>query len=72
MSRSLWHCRNPGCATPHGAVLGRVTADGGLVLDPAVSKFRCFLDTRRIVVACPACGTEREFRGGAVFGGHAA
>ncbi len=72
MSRSLWRCRNPGCSVPYGAVLGRVTADGGLVLDPAVTVFRCFLDTRRAVVECPACGVEREFRGGAVRAGRAA
>lgn len=66
MSRSLWRCRNRGCPHPHGAVLGRLTADGGLVLDPAVSSFRCFLDTRRVVVTCPVCSTAREFRGSAV------
>ncbi|MDP9363508.1 MAG: hypothetical protein M3Q10_04640, partial [Chloroflexota bacterium] len=52
---------------PHGAVLGRLTSDGGLVLDPAVRSFRCFLDTRRAVVECPACGEGREFRGGAII-----
>ena len=66
MSRSLWRCRNKACPVPHGAVLGRLTADGGLVLDPAVRAFRCYLDTRRAVVACPGCGAEREFRGAAV------
>jgi hypothetical protein len=67
MSRSHWRCRNPACSDPHGASLGCLTADGGLVLDPAVRAFRCFLDTRRVVVACPGCGTEREFRGKAVL-----
>ena len=67
MSRSLWRCRNPGCSVPHGAVLGRVTADGGLVLDPEVRVFRCYMDTRRAVVACPICGASREFRGGAIL-----
>ena len=67
MSRREWRCRNPGCPVRHGAVLGRLTADGGLVLDPAVQTFRCYLDTRRAVVACPACGAAREFRGGALF-----
>ena len=69
MSRSLWRCRNQACPVPHGAVLGRLTADGGLVLAPTVTEFRVFLDTRRAVVACPACGAAREFRGGAMFGG---
>lgn len=67
MSRSLWRCRNPACTAPHGAVLGRLTADGDLVLDLAVANFRCYLDTRRAVVSCPSCGAEREYRGGAVF-----
>ena len=52
---------------PHGAVLGRVTSDGGLVLDPAVIVFRAYLDTRRALLACPACGVVREYRGCAVF-----
>lgn len=63
MSRSLWRCRNPDCPTRGGAVLGRVTSDGGLVLDPGVRAFAVYLDTRRIEVLCPACGTRREFRG---------
>ena len=69
MSRREWRCRNPGCAAPHGAVLGRLTGDGGLVLDSAVTSFRCYLDTRRAIVCCPTCGAEREFRGGAVVAG---
>lgn len=67
MSRSLWRCRSRACPAPHGAVLGRLTADGGLVLDPTVRTFRCYLDTRRAAVACPACGAEREFRGAAIL-----
>ncbi len=67
MSRQDWRCRNPACPVPHGAALGRLTADGGLVLDPAVRAFRCYLDTRRAVVACPACGAWKEFRGAAVL-----
>lgn len=67
MSRRFLYCRNPGCPIPHGAVLGHLTADGGLVLDPAAKSFRVFLDTRRAVVACPACGIERDFRGIAIF-----
>jgi hypothetical protein len=68
MSRSLWRCRNPGCPVPHGAVLGRVTVDGGLVLDPAVRSFAVYLDTGRVEVVCPACETKREFRGTSVLG----
>ncbi len=67
MSRSLWHCRNPECSEPHGAILGRLTSSGGLVLDAGVRTFRCYLDTRRATVSCPACDTEREFRGDAIF-----
>ena len=63
MSRSLWRCRNPECATRGGAVLGRVTADGGLVLDPAVRSFAVYLDSRKATIACPACTSTREFRG---------
>lgn len=63
MSRSLWRCRNPACPTPHGAVLGRLTSEDGLVLDPRVQSCAVYLDTRRAVVACPECGAEREFRG---------
>ncbi len=67
MSRREWRCCNRACAVRGGAILGRLTADGGLVLDPAVVSFKCFLDTRRAVAVCPVCGEEREFRGGAVF-----
>ncbi len=67
MSRSLWRCRHPACSAPHGAVLGRLTADSGLVLDPRVAELQAYLDTRRAVVTCPACGEKREFRGGAIF-----
>ncbi len=66
VSRREWRCRNRECAVRGGAVLGKVTLSGDLVLAPAVAAFRCFLDTGRAVVACPACGREREFRGGAV------
>lgn len=72
MSRSLFRCRNRVCPVPHGAALGRVTSDGGLVLDSAVVGFRCYLDTRRAVVMCPACGEIREFRGAAVLSATAA
>ena len=67
MSRSMWRCRNRDCPHPHGGLLGRLTADGGLILDPGVVTFRAYLDTRRAVVICPACGTAREFRGGAIW-----
>jgi len=66
MSRSLWRCRNTACPLPHGAILGRVTSDAGLMLDPAVRSFAVYLDTRRSLVTCPVCGTEREFRGSAI------
>jgi hypothetical protein len=66
MSRALWRCKNRECSVPYGALLGRVTADGGLVLDPAVVGFRVYLDTRRVVVLCPQCGQPREFRGSVV------
>ncbi len=67
MSRREWRCRDPDCRDLQGAILGRLTADGGLMLDVSVSTFRCFLDTRRAIIACPSCGTERIFRGSAVF-----
>ena len=66
MSRRLWRCRSETCPAPGGAVLGRLTADGGLVLDPTVVSFRAYLDTRKAAVVCPVCGLEREFRGPAV------
>jgi hypothetical protein len=66
MSRSLLRCRNLACPTPHGAVLGRVTIDGGLVLEAGVRRFAVYLDTRRAVIACPACGTTRTFSGRAI------
>jgi hypothetical protein len=37
------------------------------MLDPTIVTFRCYLDTRRAVVTCPECGTERAFRGSALF-----
>jgi hypothetical protein len=67
MSRSLWRCRNPQCPVPHGAVLGRVTSGGGLVLSPQVKSFQAFLDSQRVTVVCPICGHAREFRGCALF-----
>jgi hypothetical protein len=67
MSRREWRCRNRACPVPHGAVLGRLTADGGLVLVPAVAELKCYLDTGKAVVGCPACGAGREFRGSKVI-----
>ena len=70
VSRSLWRCRNPACPEPHGATLGRLTADGmGLALDPTVARFAVFLDTGRAEVRCPACGAARDFRGAVVRAG---
>ncbi|MDP9367829.1 MAG: hypothetical protein M3Q03_06075 [Chloroflexota bacterium] len=66
MSRSLWRCRNRACPIPHGAVLGRVTAEDGLVLETGVERFAAYLDTGKVNVWCPACGTVRDFRGRAV------
>ena len=67
MSRSLWRCRNRACAEPHGFILGRLTADGGLVLHPDVETYSIYMDTRRAMIICPRCGQAREFRGGALF-----
>ena len=67
MSQSLWRCRNHECLVPRGAILGRVTADGGLVLSPEVTAFKVFLDTQRAMIGCPACDAIREFRGNALF-----
>jgi ribosomal protein L37AE/L43A len=66
MSRSLWQCRHPACPVRGGAILGRITADQGLVLAPDVKHFAIYLDTRRAEISCPACGSMREFRGSAV------
>jgi hypothetical protein len=52
---------------PYGAVLGRVTAEGGLVLDPDVETYSIYMDARRAVITCPSCGQGRGFRGVAVF-----
>ncbi len=67
MSRRFVRCRNGSCPVPHGAVLGRLTGDGGLELDRAEVGFRVYLDTGRTVLRCPACGTERDFLGTAIF-----
>lgn len=63
MSRSLWRCRNPQCPVPHGAVLGRVTMEGGLVLAPSVAIYSVYLDAGKVVITCPGCGVVRVFRG---------
>ncbi len=70
MSQRYLRCRNLACPTTGGTVLGRLTADGGLVVNPSVGGVRCYLDTRRVVVTCPTCGGEREFRGASVFVSH--
>ena len=62
MSRRLLRCRNPACPVPHGAVLGRVTEDDGIVLDGAVTTFAVYLDTQRVRIQCPACGASRNLR----------
>ncbi len=69
MGRRFFWCDNPGCPTRHGMALGHLTSDGGLVLDPSVSRIRVYLDTRRVIVTCPSCGIERRFSGSAVLGG---
>jgi len=48
-------------------VLGRVTAEGGLMLNRSVERFAVYLDTKRATVWCPACGAAREFRGSSVI-----
>ncbi len=70
MSQRYLRCRNPACPNKGGTVLGRLTADGGLVVNPSVVCVRCYLDTHRVVVTCPKCGDEREFRGTSVFVSH--
>ncbi len=70
MGRSLWRCRNSACPVPHGAVLGRVTAEGGLALDPSIACFQLHFDTRRATIWCPCCGRPRDFRGEAIISGH--
>ena len=69
MSRREWRCRNPACPVRGGAVLGRLTADGGLVLDPAVRVFRVYRDTGKALVGCPVCGASPHFRGAAIMSG---
>jgi hypothetical protein len=63
MSRSLWRCRNRACPVPHGAVLGRLTRDGGLVVDGHVRGVSAYFDTGKVDVACPYCSVLRSFRG---------
>jgi hypothetical protein len=63
VSRSLWRCRNRACPVPHGAVLGHLIGNGGLRLDSAITIFVVYLDTDRVAVTCPSCGTERSFFG---------
>lgn len=67
VSVRLLRCRNPLCPTEHGDVLGRVTANGGLVLATTASHFQVHVDTGRTTIRCPACGTDRDFRGRSVY-----
>ena len=67
MSRRLWRCRNPVCPVLHGASLGRLTSDHGLVIDPSVATFQAYFDTKKAIITCPHCGARREFRGQAIF-----
>jgi hypothetical protein len=64
MSRLLWRCRNVDCPVRGGAVLGKIVQGEGLVLEPSAILQAVYLDTRRAVIVCPACGQWREFRGG--------
>ena len=66
MSRRVFRCRNGSCAVLHGAVLGRLTLDGGLALDPSVRAFRCYFDTQQAIITCPKCGQSRVFGGRAL------
>jgi len=63
VSRRLWRCRNAEC----GAVLGHITADDVVALDPGVHVVRVYFDTSKAAIACPKCGTVREFRGRAIL-----
>jgi hypothetical protein len=67
VSRSLWRCRYIDCSELHGAVLGLLTGEGGLILDPTVERYAVYMDTRRAVITCPTCKRTREFRGVGVF-----
>lgn len=67
MSRRVLRCRHPACPERGGAILGRVTLDDGLALAPLVVRFRVYLDAKRVIIRCPSCGADREFRGTAVF-----
>lgn len=67
MSRTMWRCHAPGCTAATGSSLGRITQDDGLILDPRVRGFSAYLDTRRVFVVCPDCGTKREFRGRSIM-----
>jgi hypothetical protein len=63
MSTRRWTCRNPHCLVQHGALLGCLKANGGLVLEPEVIVGTVYLDARRVTIVCPVCGQAREFRG---------
>jgi hypothetical protein len=63
MSTRRWRCRNPHCLVQHGALLGTLKADGGLVLEPEVMVGTVYLDTKRASIVCPVCGQARDFWG---------
>jgi hypothetical protein len=44
-------------------VLGKIMQGEGLVMEPSAILQAVYLDTRRAVIVCPACGQWREFRG---------
>ena len=66
MSRREWRCRSLDC----GAVLGRITADGGLVVAESVDHVQAFFDTAKAIVVCFECGSRREFRGRFIVSRH--
>lgn len=67
MSRHLWRCRNPRCPVPHGAVLGRLTTVGALIVAAEVRDLWCYFDSQHALLTCPGCGQRRHYRGPAVM-----
>lgn len=63
MGRRLLRCRNRDCPVGGGAVLGRLTDDGGVVVSPCKGGVLAFLDSGRAEIRCPACGRPRDFLG---------
>lgn len=66
MSRRLWRCRNRDCPVPHGAVLGRLTVEGILIVDESIQAARCYLERGQALIKCPACGHLKTYFGLAV------